>query len=444
MGVRGSCHGLILLIAAGWVVSCDFDALTREPSSTAVASEQASNREIQQLEALGYLGGHHGAPTQTGVLRYDETRAFPGLNFYVSAHGPEAILMAMDGSVLHRWSYDFGSEWREAHFGELASSLLAWTRARLQPNGDVLAIHSGLGLVKVDSKSNLLWHYEGKAHHDLDVLEDGVIYVLTREARIIPRIHPTKPSQDDFITVLSPEGVEEQRVSILRSIERSRFRELLELLPPHGDLFHANAVKVLDGRFEERLPAFRRGNVLVSLLMLSAIVVVDMERKEVVWVLRNGFEYQHNPTVLNNGNLLLFDNLGPRVRARRAAGRRSNRRNLWLSLASTEQQHRQTAWEIGSAVLEIDPVSRNTVWSYLGSAKQPFYSGTLGTAHRLANGNTLITESEFGRAFEVTEAGEIVWEFVNPHRWPVDPEKTAVIYDLQRLPADLPMSWRRD
>jgi hypothetical protein len=34
----------------------------------------------------------------------------------------------------------------------------------------------------------------------------------------------------------------------------------------------------------------------------------------------------------------------------------------------------------------------------------------------LPNGNTLITESDGGRLFEVTADGQIVWEFVNPVR----------------------------
>jgi len=36
----------------------------------------------------------------------------------------------------------------------------------------------------------------------------------------------------------------------------------------------------------------------------------------------------------------------------------------------------------------------------------------MGYAQRLPNGNTLITESSFGRFFEVTKEGEIVWEYV--------------------------------
>ena len=38
----------------------------------------------------------------------------------------------------------------------------------------------------------------------------------------------------------------------------------------------------------------------------------------------------------------------------------------------------------------------------------------MGSAQRLPNGNTLIAESSFGRFFEVTTEGEIVWEYVNP------------------------------
>jgi len=33
----------------------------------------------------------------------------------------------------------------------------------------------------------------------------------------------------------------------------------------------------------------------------------------------------------------------------------------------------------------------------------------------LPNGNTLICEGDFGRLFEVTMGGDIVWEYVNPY-----------------------------
>jgi hypothetical protein len=39
----------------------------------------------------------------------------------------------------------------------------------------------------------------------------------------------------------------------------------------------------------------------------------------------------------------------------------------------------------------------------------------MSNARRLPNGNTLICEGDFGRLFQVTPAGEIVWEYVNPN-----------------------------
>jgi hypothetical protein len=52
---------------------------------------------------------------------------------------------------------------------------------------------------------------------------------------------------------------------------------------------------------------------------------------------------------------------------------------------------------------------------------------------RLANGNTLITESEGGRLFEVTPEGEIVWEYLNPVRGGEDGELIAVVSWGQRI-----------
>jgi len=56
----------------------------------------------------------------------------------------------------------------------------------------------------------------------------------------------------------------------------------------------------------------------------------------------------------------------------------------------------------------------------------------------MPNGNTLIVESEPGRVFEVAPDGEIVWEFVSPHR--LD-DRVAHVFDLVRIPPDFPVDW---
>ncbi|MBW4590549.1 arylsulfotransferase family protein [Aetokthonos hydrillicola Thurmond2011] len=58
---------------------------------------------------------------------------------------------------------------------------------------------------------------------------------------------------------------------------------------------------------------------------------------------------------------------------------------------------------------------RGTVWEYTDNPPQNFFSSYISGAQRLANGNTLITEGAFGRIFEVTVTGEIVWEYINPY-----------------------------
>jgi hypothetical protein len=56
----------------------------------------------------------------------------------------------------------------------------------------------------------------------------------------------------------------------------------------------------------------------------------------------------------------------------------------------------------------------------------------------LPNGNVLITESDGGRLFEVTRAGEIVWNFVNPTRGGANGEMIAIATWGQRIdPATL-------
>jgi hypothetical protein len=173
---------------------------------------------------------------------------------------------------------------------------------------------------------------------------------------------------------------------------------------PRGDLFHTNALKILDGTLSDRLPAFRRGNLLISLRELDTVAVVNPRDKRVEWALSGLWQAQHEPVLLRNGRLLVFDNLG-----------RSGE----------------------SRVIELDPLTQVVAWQYGGGADEPFASWKLGAAQRLPNGNTLITESTAGRAFEVTPAGRIVWEFLNPARAGRDRQLIAALNEVRRFGPEL-------
>jgi len=90
-------------------------------------------------------------------------------------------------------------------------------------------------------------------------------------------------------------------------------------------------------------------------------------------------------------------------------------------------------------VIELDPGTRKTVWEYQGNPPWTFFSPHTSGAQRLASGNTLICEGQWGRVFEVTPGGEIVWEYINPHQGAQRPGVLAnSLFRAYRYTADAP------
>lgn len=367
------------------------------------ADEPDLETQIRQLEALGYASGTKTAPSLSGVTLYDPDRTHDGLNFYTSGHAPEAVLLKMDGQVVHRWARDFWDVFPGDRAERTQPGTQHWRRAHLFENGDILAIYEGLGLVKLDRDSKVIWAKRNGAHHDLHVLPSGDIAVLAREARVIRRVDARRPTLEDFVLILDAQGREKERHSLLEAFEQSEAHRAIweESTVRRGDLFHTNSIHVLGGALAKSNDAFAEGNILLSSRNLDAIFVLAPEDNEVVWALRADFRAQHDARELQDGRVMLFDNGG----ARR-----------------------------GSAV-QVFEVTRNGLSSeYRGSEERPFYSRTCGTAQPLPNGNTLITESDNGRAFEVTPDGTIVWEFYNPHRAGAQDELIATLFRVDRIP----------
>ena len=362
-----------------------------------------------RLEAIGYVGGTEPAPELKGTTLYDAEGAFNGLNLMVSGHGPEAFLVGMDGQVVHTWRMAFEQAFPEEVVPKGTWGLDYWRRCHLYPNGDLLAIFAGLGIIKVEKDLNLLWAVPNGSHHDLFVSEDGRIFVLTRKIHILPELHAWIPILEDFITVLGPDGSFIEEFSVLEAIRDSDYSSLLGAVEDsEGDILHTNTVKILDGSHEHLSPAFKAGNALVSLRTSSAVVSIDLERNRVVWAMLGPFKVQHDSSLLESGNLLLLDNLGHHGR---------------------------------SKVVEIDPLTQEIVWGYFWTRENDFFTPVLGATSRLPNGNTLIVESTRGRAFEVGREGNIVWEYFNPHRFGEEEAKIAVLFDVERLDESFPVSW---
>jgi len=384
----------------------------RTARGSVVTPEQQA--ELDRLETIGYLAGGAPASQMSDVTVYNESRTWDGLNLYVSGDSPGATLMDMEGNVVHEWRYPFLEAWPDRHReDETLRGARFWFHAHLFENGDILGIFNGLGLVKLDKDSNLLWKYTGGSHHDLHVGSDGRIYVISHRQTSDTRISRGTDILEDAVTVLDAAGNELRRVSLMEAFWNSDYASWLRsgsisLNRRVIDVFHANRIVALDDRFSDLVPAFKEGNFLLSLRNLNTLVVLDMEAERIVWSMSGMWLQQHCPSLMEDGDILLFDNQG----------------------------------NYGSSrILEVDPTTQEVEWSYSGEGEDDFYSEKYGTVQRLPNGNSLIAESHFGRAMEVTPEGDIVWEFYNPARAGDSNEFVANLFEIERIPRDFPTDW---
>ncbi len=340
-------------------------------------------------------------------------RACDGFTLCMYGTDSQAVLVNMRGEVVHRWHVPFSELWTAPpHLrGPIADSAVYFNDGHVYPNGDLLVViegpidtrnaSNGYGLARLDKDSHVLWKYARNCHHDVAVGEDGTIYALSNEmVDTVPRglEHIPTPCMVDLLEVLSPDGKALKRISLLDAVANSPYAPLLCMLerprtaggaapagalpapflddPRRRDVLHANAVKVLGRALAPKFPLFKAGQVLVSLRHLDALAVLDPDSGKVVWAARGPWHAQHDPSFLDNGHLLLFDNLGSPT---------------------------------GSRVLEYDPATQAFPWSYPGENGTPFFSRIRGMCQRLPNGNTLVVNSDGGEVFEVTPDRERVW-----------------------------------
>jgi hypothetical protein len=372
--------------------------------------------DTQALKSLPYLSWVPAGETigLSGVVVHRPGTVFRGFNLYCLRDSTEAHLLDMDGNMLHRWAAETNqTAWQHV---ELANAGDAHS-------GDLFAISKDRSMLKMNRDSEISWEIEGRFHHDVTPGIAGNIFALSRTDRLIFESGRPLLVLDDLILVISGEGHVMRQVSLLdilrdriparRFDEIARWtyslpgiRDALETLKGYGfllrngmppDLLHTNSIEVL---YRDMAGVGGRGDLLISIRELDMIAVLDLESESIVWSWGPGIlSKQHNPTVLDNGNFLIFDN--------GVSGERSR-------------------------VVELNPAKQQIVWEYVGTPPESFFSLSRGSCQRLANGNTLITESDKGRAFEVTPGGEIVWDFYNPDVR-IETGERAPIYRMARL-----------
>ncbi len=326
------------------------------------------------------------------VVYYDPKKAYDGYTLIDTMGGREAYLIDMEGRIVHQW--------RLANMPALNAVFLPTgnlLRPQQTPLGDEelqvigLAVAGRGGeIVEVDWDGNLVWKWEDAyMNHTITRWSNGNTMVL-RWYRVpdemMSEIAGGFPGTElaiqgnrviwaDGLQEVTPDG---KIVWEWNSLDHMDPKEWpICPLCPRSEWTHANSVIEMPD-----------GNVMMCCRHISRIFIINKKTGDIIWRWGEGeLAHPHDPTLVGNGNVLLFDN----------GGHRLDGTNI--------------SW---SRALEVNLKTGKIEWEYRGNPPMEFYSALCAGCQRLPNGNTLICETMHGRVFEITPEGEVVWEFINP------------------------------
>lgn len=343
-------------------------------------------------EALAYPSVYpKGLTVDEPSETYDGYTTFSIVN--LETKSDTMYMVDMEGNVVHKWE-DIGSTLHNVLLdnGHIVTSML-------QPRGEGRVQGALKGIVERDWNNNIVWSYENEyLHHPFKVLPNGNILAifwteLPKELHSqVKRGIPGSEAENNTIYTDIVRIINRNGDTLWEWIPYKQLNISDYLLGQNDNRNHWPNVNVVtylpkDNSFNGK------ESVLISLRRTNTLIIVNMETKKVVWEWgKDQISHQHDPQLLDNGNILLFDN-GYRADSRYGQERKFSR------------------------IIEVNPRIKKIVWEYDGSrpgsfAGLPLFSPVGGFVQRLPNGNTLMVETNVGRIFEVTYDKKIVWEYI--------------------------------
>ncbi len=297
----------------------------------------------------------------TGLRALDANRASAGLTLFSPIESDGIVyLISLDGKVVHTWKMPYPPPFK------------------------------GGVTLEADWTGKVLWEVRHpNHHHDGRLLRNGNVILLCATELpddVAKKVQGGRPGTEEKGKIWADYLVEMTRDGRMVWEWRS-----WEHLDPAKDTITAIQDKRSEWTHGNAIAELPDGNLLVSFRDISTIIKIERQSGHIVWSLgAPPLSGQHAPTPLPNGNILIFDN-GP---------------------------HRLDESFPFSRVIEVNPRTNDIVWKYQEGVASNFFSPRISNAQRLPNGNTLINDGWFGRFFEVTLAGDVVWEYVNPYFGP--------------------------
>jgi len=315
---------------------------------------------------------------QRGVTVDNRDKAAAGFTLFAPLLQRRVYLIDMAGEVAHQWDIP-GQPGNYAHLQPNGNLLLAtW----VEGGPDGVAARGGL-IQEIDWDGNVVWaHKDVTQHHDFRRCANGNVIYLSWELmpeEAAARVQGGAPGSEhkdggiwgDYIREVNAEGETVWDWRIWEHLEIENYP--LTHTGRRHEFGHSNTIAPIG---DDRVGICCRYLDWVGVIDRASGNLV-YERHEPDWGGPHDFQS------LDNGNYLIFANRNAQVPR-------------------------------GSKIVEWDPTTNETVWEYWGNPSHTFDSHYISGCQRLWNGNTLICEGLWGRLFEVTPDGEIVWEYISP------------------------------
>ena len=323
------------------------------------------------------------------VTKYDSSKAYGGYTLFAQHHSTDVWLIDMTGQIVHRWKMEtpLGSDERL-----LANGNLVKINKTFKEPTEALGTVGGR-LLEVDWDGNIVWeHLNETMHHDWVRLENGNTLINTHvkiPAELARKVKGGIPASRTGGEIWGA-GIQEITPAgevVWEWLGHEHFDTEIDLFCPLCPLSIWGYINGID--------VFPNGDIVASVRHTNTVIIIDKKTGDIKW--RWGSDqigHQHHTTVLENGNVMVFDN--------------------GLHRPLDKKYYDTFSAEAHSRVVEINPQTNVIEWEYADDYKYNFYSPVCSSAERLPNGNTLICESTKGRIFEVTPDKQVVWEFFSP------------------------------
>ncbi len=330
----------------------------------------------------------------------------------------KVYLIDMNGSVVHHWKVP-GVIFLHADLLPNGNIICGFKEPGQEPGvGTAFCIS---GVFELDWDSNIVWKYSNNMidGHDRARLRNGNTVVF-KYVKVPPEIQAKvkggMPGTEIFEKGIAVGGDFGWRIGEEFGVQKKEGQmysiSLTEVTPEGKEVWEMPLYEALDPEIDILTPYCGRelwpglnsiketpdGNLISTSYNLSTVFMWDKKSKKVKWRFgnkgKNLISFPHDPSVLENGNVLFFEN------GRYYSSDPDGSTNYFPPDHST--------------VLEVNPNTNEIEWLYKAENPVDFYSTYISSARRLPNGNTLICEGATGRFFEVTRKGETVWEYISP------------------------------